>query len=214
MASPSLIVVAATRANAEAAARAIKTMLRIPAEAVATANVVELARTAEVAVVLLNIEISEGLPLMRRLRATTPGIRLIPYGVAPDPREIGAWLSAGACTHVLRDANLDEVLDTAAGVWSDVQSRPTLRSPEHGATEAMGRGDWNAAPQLTPREREVLSLIGAGLTNAEIATAISVEVTTVKNHVQRVFRKLGIHSRSVAAHYAAAEEMADRGIRI
>lgn len=55
--------------------------------------------------------------------------------------------------------------------------------------------------ELTQRERDVLRLIAAGLSNREVAETLCVELPTVKNHVQHLMKKLGVHRRSDAAHY-------------
>jgi DNA-binding NarL/FixJ family response regulator len=49
--------------------------------------------------------------------------------------------------------------------------------------------------ELTPREREVLELVAQGLSNAEIAEALTLERTTIKTHVQRILTKLGARNR-------------------
>jgi len=54
-------------------------------------------------------------------------------------------------------------------------------------------------PLLTPREREILELIDGGLMNKEIAKALSIELTTVKNHVHHILEKLGVSRRAAAA---------------
>jgi two-component system nitrate/nitrite response regulator NarL len=54
-------------------------------------------------------------------------------------------------------------------------------------------------PPLTPREREILELIDSGLMNKEIASALSIELTTVKNHVHHILEKLGVTHRAAAA---------------
>jgi DNA-binding NarL/FixJ family response regulator len=56
---------------------------------------------------------------------------------------------------------------------------------------------------LSPREREVLGLIGPGRTNREIAAELGVSVRTVKTHMEHLFRKLGVARRSQAAMWAA-----------
>jgi DNA-binding NarL/FixJ family response regulator len=60
----------------------------------------------------------------------------------------------------------------------------------------------NAAEALTAREREVLRLVAAGLTNAAIATQLAISPTTVNAHVRAIYDKLGVHSRSAATRFA------------
>jgi LuxR family maltose regulon positive regulatory protein len=55
---------------------------------------------------------------------------------------------------------------------------------------------------LTEREREVLRLLAVGQSNPEIARALYLEVNTVKTHLQRLYGKLGVHSRTQAVHRA------------
>ncbi|NLL48007.1 MAG: response regulator transcription factor [Firmicutes bacterium] len=59
---------------------------------------------------------------------------------------------------------------------------------------------------LTPREREILQLIGQGLSNGEIAAALFISQHTVKNHVSNIYRKLGEHDRTKVALLAVGEE--------
>ena len=68
----------------------------------------------------------------------------------------------------------------------------------------MTTGD--ALPDLTPREREVLSLIALGLSNSEIAERLTLELGTVKNHVHHILEKLNVSSRQDAVAYLVALE--------
>jgi len=61
--------------------------------------------------------------------------------------------------------------------------------------------DTTAVSELTNREREVLNLIGEGLTNQEIADQLFIEVGTVKNHVHNLLKKLDVSNREDAAAY-------------
>jgi pimeloyl-ACP methyl ester carboxylesterase/DNA-binding CsgD family transcriptional regulator len=77
-----------------------------------------------------------------------------------------------------------------------------------GAGEASGVDDEPAFATLSPREREVLRLISDGLANAEIAARLGISDKTVRNHVSRLFDKLGVWTRAQAIVFAR-----DRGFR-
>ncbi|MBH0243998.1 response regulator transcription factor [Streptomyces cavourensis] len=66
-------------------------------------------------------------------------------------------------------------------------------------------------PQLSPREREVVVLLAEGLTNAEIATALSITVGTVKTHLANVQAKLGARNRVEVAAWAWRNGVAEQG---
>jgi DNA-binding NarL/FixJ family response regulator len=62
---------------------------------------------------------------------------------------------------------------------------------------------------LTAREAEVLSLVAAGRTNAQIAAALVVSQSTVKTHINNIFAKTGVTDRAQAVHYAYSHGLAD-----
>ncbi len=72
------------------------------------------------------------------------------------------------------------------------------------ASQAAGRGDGeDPAGRLTPRELEVLRLLATGLDNAKIADVMGISATTVRNHIDHVLTKLGVHSKLEAVVFAA-----------
>ena len=148
-----------------------------------------------------------GLEAIGRIRAAEPGARILVLTSFASADQVLPALRAGAAGYLLKDAAPAEVeaairavhrgeglIDPAvtATVLAEV-SRPSARS-----------GDVDAGyASLTPREREVLALLGRGLNNAAIARELFVAEKTVKTHVSSILAKLRLADRTQAALYAA-----------
>ena len=91
-----------------------------------------------------------------------------------------------------------------------VTRRVIERAAEQPPPDASARGQLS---DLTPREREVLTLIGGGLSNSEIAAALVVEESTVKTHVKRILRKLRLRDRVHAVIFAYESGLARPGAK-
>jgi DNA-binding NarL/FixJ family response regulator len=108
-------------------------------------------------------------------------------------------LRAGAAGFLLKDMEPAEVVDAVRVVaGGDALLAPRLTRRLIEAFVAGGGPEPDAAPldELTPREREVLALVGQGLSNAEIAEHLVLSPLTAKTHVARLFMKLGARDRA------------------
>jgi DNA-binding NarL/FixJ family response regulator len=104
-------------------------------------------------------------------------------------------LSAGASGFLLKRTRPEDLIAAIHAVAAgDALLSPsvTRRVVDRMARAPIPNG---ALDELTPREREVLELIAAGLTNAEIARDLVIEESTVKTHVKRILQKLGLRDR-------------------
>jgi DNA-binding NarL/FixJ family response regulator len=143
------------------------------------------------------IEATRKLPRQRVLILTTFGL---------DEYIIDA-LRAGASGFMLKDAPTQELVravrSVAAGdaVLSPAVTRQLLDQVARRLPAAVSRAAEVLAP-LTEREREVLRMLAAGLSNAEIAAALVVSEATVKTHVSNLLGKLGLRDRVQAVIYA------------
>ena len=116
-----------------------------------------------------------------------------------EPYDRVAGLLLGAVDYIVKPFNSDELL---ARVRSAL--RRSGREPRGGP-----EGPAGPSPDLTTREREVLSLLAGGLNQADIAAALYISPKTVGTHIQRILTKLGVHSRAHAVAVAHERGLAD-----
>jgi DNA-binding NarL/FixJ family response regulator len=160
-------------------------------------------------VVLMDVRmpVVDGVEATRRLRRHTDSPPVLVLTTFDDDEVLAGALRAGASGFVLKDL-LAEDLQRAVrvvaegGAWLDpaVTGR-VLRIYRSAVPAPAGRPD-RAVDVLTAREREVLALIGRGLTNAEIAARLVVGEGTVKTHVNHIFAKLDMRDRAAAVVFA------------
>jgi DNA-binding NarL/FixJ family response regulator len=153
----------------------------------------------------------DGVEATRRLRASHPEIKVVVLTTYADDRSVIEALQAGALGFLTKDAGADEIrqaLRRVADGQASLDPAVHRHLVEAIATQNPAPADLRAAPAasppdgLTPREAEVLGLIGAGLSNAEIATQLFVSEATVKSHVNHMLPKIGARDRAQAVGYA------------
>jgi len=164
------------------------------------AQAVELCRTAEPDVVLMDLEMPgvDGIEATRRILIDRPGTAVLVLTSFSDrPRILGA-LEAGACGYLLKDVAADQVAD---GIRAAARGESPL-DPRAARTVLAARTEPDPAAGLSPREREVLGLLVAGLPNKLIARRLEISEKTVKSHLTNVFRAIGVTDRTQAALWA------------
>lgn len=139
----------------------------------------------------------DGIETARQLKRLIPHTHIIILsGYADDARVIGA-LRAGAITYIEKESQPEQLLEAIRGAMTGkAVLAPTLMQ------RILEAQTSKATDTLTEREREVLKLVAEGLTNAEIASRLTVSEETVKTHVASILRKLGLAHRTQAAIYA------------
>ena len=147
----------------------------------------------------------DGSEATRRIMALGKPIRIIILTSFHEQDLVEEALKAGATSYLLKNVTAEEL---AAAIRSAYAGQATL-APE--ATEALiesTRKKPSIGFDLTNREKEVLSLLVAGLSNQEIAGQLSLSVATVKFHLTNIFSKLGAKNRVEAATVALEHNLA------
>lgn len=176
----------------------------VVAEASTGKEAIERARAHQPDIVLMDVRMEgmDGIEACREIRSEFPDTRVLMLTSYAEEETVVAALLAGAAGYVLKNvgrARLLEALRAVAGGESLLDSKVT-----RGVLEKLVAGKPKQEPDddLTPREKEVLTLIAEGATNKEIAAKLVVSENTARNHVSHILGKLGFSRRSEAAAYA------------
>jgi len=159
-------------------------------------------------VVLMDLDMPQldGIEATRRVLAERPQTAVIVLTAFSDrPRIIGA-LEAGACGYLLKDVDAEVVAD---GIRAAARGESPL-DPRAARAILDARAAPDPLDALSQREREVLALLVEGLPNKLIARRLDISEKTVKSHLTRVFRELGVTDRTQAALWAERNGLAGR----
>lgn len=161
-------------------------------------------------VVVLDVRLpdGDGIQLCRAIRSARPDIACLMLTGYDDDEASTAAVMAGAAGYVLKDIRgqslADAIRHVAAG-RSLVAPAIAERVVASVAAAARDTGGTQPSPELSLRERQVLRLIGDGLTNRQIGEELHLAEKTVKNYVSGLLAKLGMERRTQAAVYATAQ---------
>jgi len=147
----------------------------------------------DVVVMDLSMPGEDGLRVMQRIHAESPNTRVLVLTSSTDAKTVTRALRSGANGYVLKHSDPAEVLQAVrACALGETPVDPRVR-------DAVPHGD---APDLSPREQDVLHLLRQGLANRDIATRLGIGETTVKSHLRNVFERIGVADRTSAALWA------------
>lgn len=179
--------------------------LTIVAAAVADPAFIEQTRPD---VVLLDVGLADddSLSVATALVKRFPSAKIIVMDLVPMSDDIVQFVNAGVCGFMLKDATFDEFVGTIRSVAGGDKVLParmtqSLFSQIARSVEGAGSAHIIEDVRLTRREREVIELIGEGLSNKEIAQRLNIASHTVKSHVRNVMDKLALHTRLQIAAY-------------
>lgn len=193
-------------------------------------GLIEEVRRLKPGAVLLDIEMPgpDAFEMADRLRRAQPAVRVIILSAYVRDAYISAAYNAGVCGYFCKSDELDDIVQ---GIHEVMRSKPgsfalgpkvrqrcrpsaeravgvPVDAPAAGARE-LGLGPpMTLLESLTPREAEILRLIGKGLPRVQIATQLSRSVKTIDGHQDRMMKKLGIAARADLMRFAIREGLA------
>jgi NarL family two-component system response regulator LiaR len=143
----------------------------------------------------------DGISAMRELRSTAPAARVVILTSFLEDERLLPALRAGAAGYLLKNVEPQELARAIRlADAGEAMLHPTVAAR---LVESLSTGSAAARDELTPREQDVLRLLGRGYANKRIARELGIAEKTVKTHVGHVLSKLGVSDRTQAALYAS-----------
>lgn len=214
-----VVVASGVRFYAEGMARILHSDKRVSV-VLAVPDVEALVSTLSAAdpdVVLLDLATMDDVAALREVIGAAAPIPFVALAVRERDTDVIDWVEAGVAGVVTRSASLADLSNAifvaARGGCACSPAVPAVLM-RRVAAAARERPDTAPMPDLTAREREIMDLLSLGLSNKEIAARLFLGLSTVKNHVHHVLRKLEVTSRAEAvARMRRASGVADVAIR-
>ena len=156
----------------------------------------------QVALMDLNMPGISGIEATREIVSSSPGVQVVMLTISEEDAAMIDALLAGAAGYLLKDATLEEIVSAVQAAARGDAVIPPRVAPEVLARlrerEPAARSG-GVRPDLSDRELDVLRLLVDGKDNAAIASELYISPNTVKNHMAKIFTKLGVANRLQAA---------------
>lgn len=177
--------------------------IEVVGEAAEGEEAITIAETLEPDVLLLDVRMPglNGIDVTRKLVEQHTKTRILLLSAYDDVHYVVEALSAGAAGYLLKTTPGDELVEAVRAVHSGAT---VLQDSLSRSLALRASRPDHAGPRLSDRELEVLRLTGRGLTSREIAARLQISQRTVEGHLNNIYAKLGVNSRTEAVVQAAA----------
>jgi DNA-binding NarL/FixJ family response regulator len=174
----------------------------------------EMAGAVSPSIVLMDLSLPApgGLETTQRIRREFPATAVVVMAQEEDEESLFASIKAGAAAFVIKDISPEDLIHVVRRVSmgeflinDKVFSKPAVASrvlKEFRELAVYGQEAQPIFAPLSPREVEILDNIAQGMTNKQVAYALSISEQTVKNHMSSILRKLAVNDRTQAVVYA------------
>jgi len=188
--------------------------LEVIGEAADGRAAIEASNALSPSVVLMDLSLPapSGIETTQRIRRELPATAVIVMAVDEDEEALFASIKAGAAAFVIKDISPEDLVSVIRRVSKGeflindkVFSKPAVASrvlKEFRELAVYGQEAQPIFAPLSPREVEILDNIAQGMTNKQVAYALSISEQTVKNHMSSILRKLAVNDRTQAVVYA------------
>lgn len=180
------------------------------------AEAIEKAREFMPDLILMDISMPgvNGLEATRRIKQEFPYVRIVILTVSDEDQNLFEAIKHGAQGYLLKKIDPQTLFRTLRGAVAGEaplsQSMATKLLAEFARQSQRGAQSPTPTGTLTEREKEVLRLLAAGMTNKEIGGTLKIAENTVKNHLRNILEKLHLENRVQAATYAIREGLVQR----
>jgi DNA-binding NarL/FixJ family response regulator len=185
------------------------TEIKVVAEVADGVAAAKFALENEVDLVLMDVRMpaGDGLTALGRIKLDKPHLPVLMFSAFDNPTYVARAVALGANGYLLKSCTRDELLQAIRTVASGENSWTRQELRRVTGALATPRINIDVEAPLTQRESEVLRQLAHGLTNKQIAEALSISYETVKEHVQHVLGKIGVSDRTQAAVWAVRKEL-------
>jgi len=182
-----------------------ETDIRVVGEALNGREALELAESLQPDVVLMDITMPEmdGLEATKEIKTRFPQINVLVLTMHRSDEYFFEMLKAGASGYILKGAKTSELINAVRVVYQDeVFLYPTMTQKLVNGYLKLSEWDEEVGPTLSPREKEIMSLLAEGYSSKEIADQLVISPSTVHSHRGNLMDKLGLNNRRELIQYA------------